>query len=199
MKNLNLITKALAMLLITAVLAGTAACSKSNDDKGMGNSPRTEAPDEVLTPAGKYWYAGTISSIYYYERDNPPVNAGGFIVMFRFTKDGTYEQLTHFDHVTYGVRNRTWTRIVGTVEFGVDNDGFPIFTLHPVSGRWSKRSFTENYDDRPVPASELQNNVTMSTTFRYGTEADPNNAARQFLYIQNAKDGYFQTNLHWEQ
>jgi hypothetical protein len=199
MKNFNLITKSFALLFTAALFAGTAACNKGNDDKGMGNSPRTEAPDEVLTPAGKYWYAGTISSIYYYERDNPPINAGGFIVMFKFAKEGTYEQLTHFDHNTYGVRNRTWTRITGTVEFGVDTDGFTVFTLHPVSGRWSKRSSTESYDDRPVPASELQNNVTMSTTFRYGTQTDPNNAARQFLYIQNARDSYFQTSLHWEQ
>ena len=120
--------------LLLGLLIFTAACSKKGDSIGFGDSPRTEAPDEVLTPADKYWYAGTISSIYYYERDNPPVNAGGFIVMFKFQKNGTYEQLTHFDHVTFGVRNRTWTRIVGTVEFGEDAEGFPIFTLHPVQG-----------------------------------------------------------------
>lgn len=192
--------KAIAGLAMIALMAVTlVSCSKSKNEEGFGNSPRTQAPDEVLTPNGKYWYAGTISSIYYYERDKPPVNAGGFIVMFKFSKDGTYEQLTHFDHTTYGVRNRTWTRIVGTVEFGVDSQGFPAFTLHPVRGTWSKRSTTESYDDRPIPASELNSNVTMSTTYRYGTETDPNNPAREFLYIQNAKDGYFQTDLHWEQ
>lgn len=197
MKKLNL-KNVFASLGLVAVLA--TACSKSKDDDGgMTTSPRTEAPDEVLTPAGKNWYAGTISSVYYYDRDNVPVNAGGFIVMFKFNKEGTYEQLTHFDHITYGVRNRTWTRIVGTVEFGTDAEGFPAFTLHPVKGSWSKRTNTENYDDRPIPASELKNNVTMSTTFRYGTDVDPDFPSRKFLYIQNAKDGYFQTNLHWEE
>lgn len=190
---------AIAFLAGSSLMIFAAACSKDKNDEGMGNSPRTEAPDNVLTPANKYWYAGTISSIYYYNRDNPPVNAGGFIVMFKFTKDGTYEQLTHFDHTTYGVRNRTWTRVTGTVEFGTDAEGYPVFTLHPVKGAWSKRSNTDSYDDRPIPASELKNNVTMSTTFRYGTEADPNFPSRQFLYIQNVKDGYFQTDLHWEE
>lgn len=199
MKKINLITSGVLLVCISAFLLATTGCSKNKKDEVMDNSPRTEAPDEVLTPTGKYWYAGTISSIYYYNRDNPPVNAGGFIVMFKFTKDGTYEQLTHFDHITYGVRNRTWTRITGTVEFGTDAEGYPVFTLHPVRGTWSKRTNTESYDDRPIPASELNNNVTMATSFRYGTEQDPDFPARQFLYIQNVKDGYFQTDLHWEQ
>jgi hypothetical protein len=200
MKKINILKGSFLVLLLGSLLLSSTGCSKSksDNDDGMSNSPRTEAPDEVLTPAGKNWYAGTISSVYYYDRNNVPVNSGGFIVMFKFNKEGTYEQLTHFDHVTYGVRNRTWTRIIGTVEFGTDNSGYPIFTLHPVKGTWSKRTNTENYDDRAIPASELKNNVTMSTTFRYGTETDPDFPARQFLYIQNAKDGYFQTNLHWE-
>ncbi len=199
MKKINKTGNGFLLILTSVAVMAFTSCSKSKDEKGMGNSPRTPAPDEVLTPANKYWYAGTMSTIYYYERDNPPINAGGFIVMFKFTKDGTYEQLTHFDHTTYGVRNRTWTRITGTVEFGTDDEGYQVFKLHPVSGTWSKRSLTESYDNRPVPVSELKNNVTMSTTYRYGTETDPANPARQFLYIQNARDGYFQTNLHWEQ
>jgi hypothetical protein len=200
MKKLNQLKKLFVLPALVVLLASATACSKSrNDDDGMAGSPRTEAPDEVLTPAGKNWYAGTISSVYYYDRDNVPVNAGGFIVMFKFNKNGSYEQLTHFDHVTYGVRNRTWTRITGTVEFGTDAEGFSTFTLHPVKGTWSKRTNTESYDDRPIPAQELRNNVTMSTTFRWGTEVDPDFPARRFLYIQNARDGYFQTNLHWEE
>lgn len=199
MKKINVIKNGLFLLAISALLLAATGCSKNKKDDVMDNSPRTESPDEVLTPAGKYWYAGTISSLYYYERDKAPVNAGGFIVMFKFTKDGTYEQLTHFDHTTYGVRNRTWTRITGTVEFGTDSGGYPVFTLHPVKGTWSKRSNTDSYDDRAIPASELKSNVTMSTSFRYGTEADPDFPSRQFLYIQNVKDGYFQTDLHWEE
>lgn len=178
-------------------IANATGCDKDKD--AFSDSPKTEVPLEVLTPGNKQWYAGTLSSIYYYDRDNVPHNSGGFIVLFKFFQNGRYEQLTHFHHRTYQVVNRTWTKIEGTVVFKTDAQGYKTFTLYPVKGVWTKRTPTENYDDRPIPESELKSNSTMSTSYRYTTGVDPNYPSRKMLIIQNAKQNYAQTNLHWEE
>ena len=96
-------------------------------------------PEELLTDDSTYWSITTVSTIgfvnimpgaYY----NTYKSGGGMIVKFKFKEDGTYAFMLYLQANTYNIENEAWTDIRGTVEFGKDSLGQPIFITHATKG-----------------------------------------------------------------
>jgi hypothetical protein len=188
--------KKIIFLLATTALLTSVSCKKSgstNDDVNV-YSPRTEVPSEMLTPNGKYWTIGTVSSVNFYNTNsnyyNYVKNGGGVVVFFKFKSGGYFENLIYVVANSYGTETETWTSLEGTVEFTMLK-GYPVFKTHATKGTYRiKKNAVES--SRPIPTNDLVDQH--SNTFLWEPETDPNNPSLRFFATVNL-DFYPQVDL----
>lgn len=180
--------KKIVFLLSAALLIAAAGCKKETADTNSipDNSPRTEVPASMLTPEGKYWTIGTISSIYFHDPSASNYydyykNGGGVVVFFKFKPGGYFENLVYVVVNSYGTETETWTSIEGTVEF-VAEKGSTVFKTHATKGTYRIR---ENGQERsrPIPVSDLANQH--SNTFLWSNWENPDDASRRYFLLVN--------------
>jgi hypothetical protein len=175
-----------SLMAIMAVLA-SASCQKSKggDNDIPNNSPRTEVPAEMLTPEGKYWSIGTVSSVYFTSSTGPYYNyvrnGGGVVVFFKFKPGGYFENLVYVVANSYGTETETWTSVQGTVEF-TTKQGVPVFITHATKGTYRIRK-NGSESSRAIPANELGD--AHSNTFIWELKTDDNDPTRRYCYFVN--------------
>lgn len=181
------------LIAAVAITAGAQAHSYTDTTK---KNLRTEVPAEMLTPEGKYWTIGTVSSVNFYNTTpgayyNTVKNGGGIVVFFKFKPGGYFENLVYVVANTYGTDTETWTSIEGTVEFTV-KDGQKVFITHATKGtyRIRKNGIDTN---RPVPAADLADQH--SNTFLWEPWKNPDDATRKYFLLINL-DWYPQVKLN---
>ena len=172
------------------------SCSKSSSAPAeIPNTPRTETPAEMLTPDGKYWTIGTISSVYFHNTTSGAYydyvrNGGGIVVFFKFKPGGYFENLVYVVANSYGTSTETWTSIEGTVEF-TQKQGHNVLVTHATKGTYRIRKNGAE-SSRPVPASDLGNQH--SNTFLYEPWNNPEDTNRKYMLLLNL-DFYPEVNL----
>lgn len=137
-------------------------------------------PAELLTNDSTYWTISTISSVGYVNTASGPYyntykSGGGMIVKFRFKPNGRFEFMLYVQANTYNIENETWTQTEGTVEFGKDAKGQPIFITHAEKGtyRITKNGKTTT---RPIEKNELEGQHSCTYLWEKTKLADdPNN------------------------
>jgi hypothetical protein len=187
--------------LVMAVIASltTIGCKKSSGDDGgdvIPNTPRTEVPAEMLTPEGKYWSIGTISSVYFHNTTSGAYydyirNGGGVVVFFKFKPGGYFENLVYVVVNSYGTETETWTSIEGTVEFTTEQ-GVPVFKTHATKGTYRIRQNGKE-SKRGIPAGDLTNQH--SNTFLWQLWDNPDDQLRRYFLLVNL-DHYPEVDLN---
>jgi len=178
--------KMISLMAIMGILAsGSCQKSKSGGDDIPANSPRTEVPAEMLTPDGKYWTIGTVSSVYFTSTSGPYYNyvrnGGGVVVFFKFKPGGLFESLVYVVANSYGTEAETWTSVQGTVEF-ITKQGTNVFVTHATRGTYRIRKNGQE-SSRSIPANELDG--AHSSTFIWERNTQPNDATRKYCYFVN--------------
>lgn len=187
--------KTVIQIICLAALGIFASCKKTtNDDIVIPNTPKTEVPQEMLTPEGKYWTLGTVSSINFYDTNsgyyNYVKNGGGVVVFFKFKPGGYFENLVYVVANSYGTEAETWTSIEGTVEFTTVK-GVPVFKTHATKGTYRIKK-NGQVTSRSVPAEDLTGQL--SNTYLWEKWANPNNPTKPHFLLVDL-DFYPQVNL----
>jgi hypothetical protein len=161
----------------------------------LATSAQSTVPADMLTPEGKYWTIGTVSSVNFYNTTpgayyGTVKNGGGVVVFFKFKPGGKFENLVYVVANTYGTDTETWTSIEGTVEF-TTLQGHTVFITHAVKGTYRiRKNGVET--SRPVPASDLANQH--SNTFLWEKWQNPDDNKRRYFLCINL-DHYPQVKL----
>jgi hypothetical protein len=175
-------------LVALLLLIGLQSCKKDSGHEAaddFAGSPRSEVPDELIAPNGKYWRYGTISSINYHDTYSDTYrNAFGLSLFLEFRKNGTYKFMQYLNSGNYATLDQLWLETEGTVTIGtaeVDGVAYPTFTLHPVKGIERIRTATKN-EQRKLNKEALVGRGNLSATFFYGRYLDQ---GKHFLDILN--------------
>lgn len=181
----------LLLVIMASVTIGSYATEHAPADTTKKN-----VPAELLTPDGKYWTIGTVSSVNFFNTTpgayyGTVKNGGGIVVFFKFKPGGYFENLVYVMANTYGTDTETWTSIEGTVEF-TEKDGQKIFITHATKGTYRiRKNGVET--KRPVPATDLADQH--SNTFLWEPWKNPEDATRKYFLLINL-DFYPQVKLN---
>jgi hypothetical protein len=172
----------LSFLLLILVLT---SCKKDPNDVVIPNTPKTEVPSEMLTPANKYWTLGTVSSVNFYDTNsgyyNYVKNGGGVVVFLKFKEGGYFEGLVYVVVNSYGTETETWTSYEGTVEFMTEK-GQNVLKTHAQKGKYRIRKNGQE-TSRSIPAEDLSNQL--STSFLWEKWINPNNPTKPHVLLVN--------------
>jgi hypothetical protein len=175
------------LAIMTMLVSASCQKNKSGDGGIPANSPRTEVPTEMLTPDGKYWTIGTVSSVYFTQSSGPYYNyvrnGGGVVVFFKFKPGGYFESLVYVVANSYGTETETWTSVQGTVEF-VTKQGTNVFVTHATKGTYRIRK-NGSESSRPIPNNELDG--AHSSTFIWERNEQQNDPSRKYCYFVNTE------------
>lgn len=144
-------------------LTGISQTGKQNVSSGKAVN-RGSVPAELLTNDSTHWTISTLSTIGYVNTTpgayyNTYRSGGGMLVKFRFKEGNRYEFMLYVQANTYGTSSETWTHTEGTVTFGTDEHGQPIFSTKAEKGtyRVTKNGSTSS---RPVPETDLRGQLS---------------------------------------
>jgi hypothetical protein len=188
--------KKLVQLSFLSLFLALTSCKKDANDDGVlvPDTPKTEVPSEMLTPAAKYWTLGTVSSVNFYNTNssyyNYVKNGGGVVVFFKFKPGGYFENLVYVVVNSYGTETETWTSVEGTVEF-VTEKGQTVFKTHAQKGTYRIRK-NGNETSRPIPVEDLKNQH--SNAFLWEKWTNPSNSTKPHFLLVNL-DFYPQVKL----
>ena len=182
MNNKKWVMKRLALFFSMALIFDANAQQSTYAPSNMANA---EVPVQVLTDDSTYWTITTLSNVAYRNTtpgayQNTYKSGGGMIVKFRFMEGGFYEFMLYVQANTYGIENETWTHVEGTVEFGKDSKGKPIFHTHARKGVY-RINKNGQVSSRAIPETELKDQH--SNTYLWDKWDNPDDPLRDYLLM----------------